>query len=202
MKKTEVLENQNKTESEELLTSVLGLTIKKRRIELGYSMERVSQISNVSRGMLGLIESGKTTPSIGILWKLSKALRTTIAEMVPDLFLRNPKVIKKEEARVLKLHKGNLEARALHKDENEKLELYEIKVAPGSYPLPSWFENQFEQNVVVLDGNLELNFRDKNYFLESGDSAIFLASDLLQIKNSADSVAKIFWVNSLQHDKK
>ncbi len=191
-----------KLEPEDVLTSILGVTIKKRRLELGYSMEKVSQISSVSRGMLGLIESGKTTPSIGILWKLSKALRTPIAEMIPDLFLRTPKVVRKDEGRIFKLHKGNLEARSLHKDDADKLELYEIKVAPGNFPLPAWFENQFEQNIIILEGRLEITFQDKTYSLEQGDSAIFLASDLLQLKNPSSQEVKLIWICPHHQDRK
>ncbi|WP_246057288.1 XRE family transcriptional regulator [Leptospira gomenensis] len=178
------------------MTSFLGDKIRKRRLELGFSMEKVAQIAQVSRGMLGLIETGKTTPSIAILWKLSKALRTQVADFLPDVSLHGPKVFKKEESKLLSLHKDQLSARVLFKDEENHLEFLEVEVAPGRYPSPIWFQKQKSQTVSLVFGEVGFVFGEKKNQLSPGDTAVFLAKDLQEIFNPGRDKARLFWISS------
>lgn len=195
------LENQNDSHStgkcsDDFLTSFLGEKIRKRRLELGLSMEKVAQIAQVSRGMLGLIETGKTTPSIAILWKLSKALRTRVAEFLPDVSLGGPKILRKEESKTLALFKDKLIARVLYKDAENHLEVLEIRLAQGSFPLPTWFQKQKLQTVTVIEGEVALVFAGKKNLLSPGDSAVFLAKDLQEISNPSLTQAVVYWISS------
>ncbi|WP_167883383.1 helix-turn-helix domain-containing protein [Leptospira yasudae] len=180
------------------MTSFLGEKIRKRRLELGLSMEKVAQIAQVSRGMLGLIETGKTTPSIAILWKLSKALRTQVAEFLPDVSLHGPKILRKEESKTLTLalYKDKLIARVLHKDAENHLEVLEVSLAQGSFPLPTWFQKQKVQTMTLVEGEVGLVFAGKKNLLSPGDSAVFLAQDLQEISNPSLTKAVVYWISS------
>ncbi len=182
--------------SEDVLTGILGNTIKRRRQDLGYSLEKLSKVSKVSRGMLGLIESGKTTPSIGILWKVALALRTPVSELIPDLFLKTPKLFSKENSKTVKFWKGAVEVRYLFRENFGKLGLYEVKIAPGRHMLPSIFLNQFDQTLIVIQGELEIEFRDRTLHASSGDSLFFLGSDLISFLNQSDEDVRLFWIES------
>lgn len=189
-------ENSELMNTEDVLTEILGTTVKKRRQELGYSLEKLSQLSNVSRGMLGLIESGKTTPSIGILWKIARALRTPISDLIPDLFLKAPKLIKKEETKIVKLAKGAMEVRFLYKENFGKLGLYEITFYKGKYTLPSMFRNQFEQTLIAMDGSFEVEFTERTLQVSPGDSLIFLGADLSAIHVNDENPVRVHWIES------
>ncbi|WP_232380657.1 helix-turn-helix transcriptional regulator [Leptospira ainlahdjerensis] len=178
------------------MTSFLGDKIRKRRLELGLSMEKVSQIASVSRGMLGLIETGKTTPSIAILWKLSKALRTQVAEFLPDVSLHTPKVFKRQESKILSLYKEKLRARVLYKDPENHLDFLEVELAPGNFPPPVWFQKQKSQTVSLVHGEIGFVFGGKKNLLSPGDTAVFLAKDLQEIFNPSPSKALLFWISS------
>ncbi|XDD49037.1 helix-turn-helix domain-containing protein [Leptospira sp. WS92.C1] len=196
------LENQNLQEKhservpDDFLTSFLGDKIRKRRLELGLSMEKVAQIAQVSRGMLGLIETGKTTPSIAILWKLSKALRTRVSEFLPDVSMHGPKIFRKEESKILTLNQDKLSARVLHKDLENHLEFLEVELSPGSYPLPIWLQKQKSQTISLVSGEIGLVFGSKKNLLFPGDTAVFLAQDLQEIFNPSDDNAILFWISS------
>ncbi|RHX84547.1 helix-turn-helix transcriptional regulator [Leptospira stimsonii] len=194
------LDNSDTTSSEKVpddfLTSFLGDKIRKRRLELGLSMEKVAQIAQVSRGMLGLIETGKTTPSIAILWKLSKALRTQVAEFLPDVSMHSPKIFRKEESKLLTLHKERLSARVLYRDSENHLEFLEVELSQGSFPLPIWFQKQKSQTVSLVNGEIGLVFGGKKNLLSPGDTAVFLAQELQEIFNPSSSKALLFWISS------
>lgn len=186
----------DRKDTEKVLTGILGSTIKRRRQEIGYSLDRLSQGSNVSRGMLGLIESGKTTPSIGILWRVARALRTPISDLIPDFFLRTPKLIKREECKVIVLEKGGIEIRFLQREIQEKLGLYEVVFSGGTYSLPSVFQSQNEQAILTLSGKFTIEFRDRTLNLETGDNVLFLGSDLLHLTVETNESIRLHWIES------
>lgn len=181
---------------DEVLTVVLGETLKRRRLELGYSMEKLSQLSSVSRGMLGLIESGKTTPSIGILWKLSKTLRLPIAEMIPDLFSQSPRFLSLNEGRVWSSSKNAIKSRVLYQEERERLNLVEWSLEQGKL-------NQFQhlpqaQDIKIYQvlGTSKVKLKQKSYFLEVGECVFFPISELESIENESERPSKFLWISS------
>ncbi|TGL54558.1 XRE family transcriptional regulator [Leptospira kemamanensis] len=193
-------ENGNPRELEqnvdEVLTVVLGETLKQRRLELGYSMEKLSQLSSVSRGMLGLIESGKTTPSIGILWKLSKTLRLPIAEMIPDLFSQSPRFLSLNEGKVWSSSKNAIKSRVLYQEERERLNLVEWNLEQGKL-------NQFQhlpqaQDIKIYQvlGTSKVKLKQKTYQLEVGECVFFPISELEFIVNESDHPSKFLWISS------
>src|SRR6185503_14817644 len=64
------------TESTDL-APVVGSNLRRLRTRRGLSLERLAQISGVSRAMLGQIELGQSAPTINVLWKIARALEVT-----------------------------------------------------------------------------------------------------------------------------
>jgi len=55
----------------------LGRKIQKRRKEFGYTQEELAERINLSRTHMGHIEQGRKSPSIKVLEKIAKALKTS-----------------------------------------------------------------------------------------------------------------------------
>ncbi|GBF50679.1 DNA-binding helix-turn-helix protein [Leptospira ryugenii] len=185
-------------EIDELLTAILGSTIKKRRQELGYSMEKLAQLSAISRSMLGLIESGKTTPSVGILWKLSRSLRTPIADLVPETRTLSPKLIKWKESKVLTPQsKVGLQIRDLSQEKMGRLAVYHLSIPQGKHLLPSAFEAKVDQSIVVLDGEVEFLHNAKVYHLEAGDRLVLNTFEPVSFQVAKQEQANLLWISPL-----
>lgn len=58
----------------QLLIEALGLEIKARRLELGYTQEDLASRSEVDRPFVSLIEVGRKQPSVSVLYALCQAL--------------------------------------------------------------------------------------------------------------------------------
>lgn len=56
------------------LYSDLGKKIRIKRMMLGYSLEKLSEITGIKKNNLSTIENGKTTPTLKTLDKIFKAL--------------------------------------------------------------------------------------------------------------------------------
>ncbi|TGL20303.1 XRE family transcriptional regulator [Leptospira bourretii] len=187
---------ENERNVDEVLTVVLGETLKRRRLELGLSMEKLSQLSTVSRGMLGLIESGKTTPSIGILWKLSKSLRIPIGEMIPDLFAQSPRFIGANEGRRWISPKNTAESRVFYQEERDRLSIVEWKLATGKLTQFGHLPTAFDIKIYQVSGQSKIKLKTKELFLETSDSAFFPISELESIENDSPEESKFLWIAS------
>lgn len=59
-----------------------GLLVKLKRIEKGYTVKEFSQMLQISREYLRLIENGKArNPSIDLMKKISEMLDTSVLEL-------------------------------------------------------------------------------------------------------------------------
>ena len=61
---------------------VVGQLIKKRRRNLGYTLEKLSQISNISVGYLSKIERSDKTPPLATLQRLASSLNVSVYELL------------------------------------------------------------------------------------------------------------------------
>jgi transcriptional regulator with XRE-family HTH domain len=63
---------------------LLGLAIRRRRQELGWSQEQLAEIADVHRNFVGHIERGEQNVSIDSLVRFSVALKTTLSALFTD----------------------------------------------------------------------------------------------------------------------
>lgn len=59
----------------------LGLTLRKRRFELGFTIEEVAQRCGVSKNLVWMWEHNMRSPSVKVLWALANALALDINEL-------------------------------------------------------------------------------------------------------------------------
>lgn len=62
------------------LPKVLGKKIQKRRKELDLTQEEVADKVGISRAYMGYIEQGRYAPSLEVLEKVAKALKSSISD--------------------------------------------------------------------------------------------------------------------------
>ena len=102
------------------LPAILGKNLKRLRTRRGHSLERLAKLSGVSRAMLGQIETGKSTPTISLLWKVATALDVPFANLLAVEATRGTAVLRREAARVLSSSDGRFTSRALFPSEIER----------------------------------------------------------------------------------
>jgi len=83
------------------LPLVLGRNLRRLRTRRGHSLERLAKLSGVSRAMLGQIETGKSTPTISLLWKIATALDVPFANLLAAQASSGTAVLRREDAKVL-----------------------------------------------------------------------------------------------------
>ena len=63
----------------------LGMSIRRRRLEMGFSQEGLADSTGLHRTYIGGIERGERNVSFTNLVRLAKALDTTVSELVQEV---------------------------------------------------------------------------------------------------------------------
>src|SRR5512134_868735 len=83
------------------LAPVVGTNLRRLRTKRGLSLERLAQLSGVSRAMLGQIELGQSAPTINVLWKIARALEVTFSALISSRTSTSALVLRSSESKVL-----------------------------------------------------------------------------------------------------
>ena len=68
----------------EALSQFVGLELKQHRLNQHLTIQDVSELSGISRGMLSRIENGQATPSLDTLFRLSTTLGVSMSNLFKD----------------------------------------------------------------------------------------------------------------------
>jgi len=163
------------TESTDL-APVVGGNLRRLRTRRGLSLERLAQISGVSRAMLGQIELGQSAPTINVLWKIARALEVTFSALISARTQSGALVLRASESKILTSKDRSFSSRALFPfDEPRRVEFYELRLAAGSVEEADAHPPGTSENLVVTAGTLEIDVAGDTHRLETGDSILFEA---------------------------
>jgi len=158
------------------LAPVVGSNLRRLRTRRGLSLERLAQISGVSRAMLGQIELGQSAPTINVLWKIARALEVTFSALISARTQSGALVLRSSEAKILTSKDRSFSSRALFPfDEPRRVEFYELRLAPGSVEDADAHPPGTSENLVVTAGAIEIDVAGDTHRLEAGDSILFEA---------------------------
>jgi len=158
------------------LAPVVGGNLRRLRTRRGLSLERLAQISGVSRAMLGQIELGQSAPTINVLWKIARALEVTFSALISARTQSGAMVLRSADAKILTSKDRTFTSRALFPfDEPRRVEFYELRLAAGSVEEADAHPPGTSENLVVTAGSLEIDVAGDTHRLEAGDSILFEA---------------------------
>lgn len=148
--------------------------LRKRR---GLSLERLAALSGVSRAMLCQIEAGESTPTIALLWKVSRGLDVRFADLLGDERTGDVQVLPAGSAKVLRSADGAFESRALFPfDSRRRAEFYELRVRRGHVERAEAHAEGTYENLFVQAGRMRLTIGDAEPVeLKAGDAIYFRA---------------------------
>jgi transcriptional regulator with XRE-family HTH domain len=158
------------------LAPVVGGNLRRLRTRRGLSLERLAQISGVSRAMLGQIELGQSAPTINVLWKIARALEVTFSALISARTQSGALVLRSSESKILTSKDRSFSSRALFPfDEPRRVEFYELRLQAGSVEDADAHPPGTSENLVVTAGTVEIDVAGDTHRLETGDSILFEA---------------------------
>jgi transcriptional regulator with XRE-family HTH domain len=107
--------------------------------------------------MLGQIETGKSTPTISLLWKVATALDVPFATLLAAETTSGTAVLRREEAKLLSSSDGRFTSRALFPfDSERRVEFYELRLAPNHREDAEAHAAGTKENLIVTRGTVEI----------------------------------------------
>ena len=177
------------------LAPVVGSNLRRLRTRRGLSLERLAQISGVSRAMLGQIELGQSAPTINVLWKIARALEVTFSALISARTQSGALVLRSAESKILTSKDRSFSSRALFPfDEPRRVEFYELRLASGSVEDADAHPPGTTENLVVTAGSVEIDVAGDTHRLETGDSILFEADTPHAYRNAGKTEAVMYLV--------
>jgi transcriptional regulator with XRE-family HTH domain len=178
------------------LSAILGKNLRRLRTRRGHSLERLAKLSGVSRAMLGQIETGKSTPTINLLWKVATALDVPFANLLAAQAMHGTAVLRRDAAKVLSSSDGRFTSRALFPFENERrVEFYELRLAPNHSEDAEAHAPGTKENLIVAKGAVEISTaKERPITLAEGDAILFEADVRHSYRNLGSTEALLYLV--------
>ncbi len=177
------------------LNAVIGRTLRHLRARRGHSLDQLAKLSGVSRAMLSQIETGKSAPTINVLWKVSAALDVSITQLLPARAMA-PVVFRRGEIAVARSRDGGSARRALHRiDANSGVRLFEIALAPGGADAIEDAPSSSRATLIVARGSVMfLPNGEPPLTLGEGDAVTFASDQTHVFRNTGAAEALIYIV--------
>jgi len=156
----------------------------------GLSLDELSRASGVSRAALSQIETLKSNPTLGVLWKIAVGLGLPFAEII-DGGRSDGEILRRADSRVLRSPDGRFESRPLTPAGGTPfVEMYELRLsARSAYPAEAHAAGTREI-LVVLSGQVRIKVGQSTFDLEAGDSTSFIADQPHSYENPGSSEAR------------
>lgn len=181
-------------ESATRLSSLVGNNLRRLRHARGFSLERLADLSGVSRAMLGQIETGKSAPTINLLGRIADALGVTIPSLIANPERTDTVIIRREERPTVTSSQGRFICRALFPCAGpQRAEFYELVLAPSHQEVAGAYESGVRKSLSVVSGAIDVTVgSDAPTRLEAGDTILFSAAVQHTYHNPEPSEAKAF----------
>jgi XRE family transcriptional regulator, regulator of sulfur utilization len=164
--------------------------LRQRRKARGLSLDDLARASGVSRAALSQIETCKSNPTVGVLWKIAVGLGVPISELI-GAPRSGAVVLRRHDGQLLRSADGKFESRPLAPAGASPLvELYELRLAARATHVSEAHAPGTHELLVVLSGQLRMRVHDEIYELGAGDSIAFAADRPHAYENPAGSEAR------------
>jgi len=147
----------------------LGEKIRELRHKQKISIEKLSGITGLSKGLISQIERDMTGPSVASLWKISKALNVTMNYFF-DEFEDCNQVVRKDERKKIMIKKTNRIYELLCPNLKKSIEMLWIEIEPCNCSTEDLISHEGEECGVVIKGSLRVLSGENIYDLNEGDS--------------------------------
>lgn len=155
------------------------------RKQRGLSLDKVSELTGVSKAMLAQIEKAKSNPSVSTLWKIATGLNVSFSTFTKDAL--NPQIEKVQinQSTPVIDHDGQYLVHPIFPYHPEKkFEIFSVTLKPGH----SQHSNQHigEEYILVQKGRLVLELQGEQHVMTENEAIRFQSNINHVYRNSTD----------------
>lgn len=160
------------------INRIIGYNLKNIRKNKGFSLDKVTEITGVSKAMLGQIERGESNPTVATLWKIATGLKVSFSSFLEENHNgKELSLVSYTKINPIIEEEGNMIIYPLFFfDVNRGLEIFTIKLNPGCNHVSESHDDGVEEYIIVTEGIVDITVGEDTYKLEKGDAIRFHAN--------------------------
>jgi XRE family transcriptional regulator, regulator of sulfur utilization len=153
----------------------VAVSVREKRKTRGMSLDQLASASGVSRAALSQIETQKSNPTLGVLWKIAVGLGVPFSELLGG-GSKNAAILRRGDSQVLRSADGRMESRPLTPaGACPWVEAYELRFSARATHTSDPHAAGTREVVIALNGSLRIRVAEEVHELAAGDSIAFLA---------------------------
>ena len=162
------------------------------------SLDKLSEMTGVSKSMLRQIEIGQSNPTIAMIWKIANGLRIPFTALLRD----QPQEILLRQFKQAEPLRGETEGYRLYPlivfDPERAFEVYYVEIDPGTVLDAEPHQGNAEEHVFVFQGQIEITIGNESFPVRRESFISFQANQPHRYENTGeDRVAALMLISYL-----
>lgn len=159
------------------ITKIIAFNFKKIRNERQLTLDQLTQLTGISKGMLSQIEKGETNPTINTIWKICDGLNIPYTFLLEEKDKPKPKIVSKEKTLYQSADNHRYRVFCYYSDTIDRnFELFQIELDPGANYTSIGHSKKSDEYLMVLEGTLTLTTNQQTLTLTKNEAISFKAN--------------------------
>lgn len=173
---------------------VFAKNLKRIREERKLSLDKVADLTGVSKSMLGQIERGDSNPTITTVWKIANGLKISFSALMNDNDTR-PIILSKNDVEPIMEDNGKFRVYPYFPyDDRRHFEMHVVEVCKGGYLCSEAHLEGTEEYITVFQGEMTVRVDGEEYIVRTGESIKFNADKNHIYHNFGEELLKMSMV--------
>jgi transcriptional regulator with XRE-family HTH domain len=186
------------TAVEAVSSGLLGERVRELRRRRGLTLERLAELSGVSRAMISKLERGEKNPTLVVAAKLAEGLGVTLSRLAGMEERREVIVVPRERRMVMRDPETGFERQLLSPNTVGSGVEFIRNTIPGGSTSGEFPPHRkgVEEHIVVERGTLKATLANEEYLLREGDAIYFEADVPHSFDNAGEGKCSYYLVIS------
>jgi len=154
----------------ENLSAVIGANLAEIRRMRGLSLDKVAEMSGVSKAMVGQIERGESNPTVATLWKVALGLRIPFSELITEKRTQVEVVHSADIPPVVDEAAGVKIFPLFPFECDRHFEIFLATLDSSASHASDPHATRSEEYIILIEGAIEIIIGGDAYRLEAGDA--------------------------------
>ncbi|MDR7071060.1 helix-turn-helix domain-containing protein [Fictibacillus barbaricus] len=170
---------------------IIAKNLKAFRESKKLSLEKVADLTGVSKTMIGQIERGESSPTITTIWKIANGLKVSFTSLINNP-QEDTKVILRSDIQPLTEDNGKYRVYPNFPfADDRRFEVYSVEIEKGGYLSADSHREGTEEFLTVFEGELTVRVNNNEYTVRCGDSIRFKADRPHTYHNSGKTLTRL-----------
>jgi len=173
------------------LTLLVAQNLKKIREENKLSLDKLAELTGVSKSMLGQIERGDSSPTIATVWKIASGLKVSFTSLL-EAPHSDTSLLPRAAQTPLVEDGGRYRLFPLFPiEEGRRFEIYTVEIDPGGGLSAEPHPGGTQEFITVFAGVLTVQVDRQAYTVAPGDAIRFRADRPHTYHNAGNSLVQL-----------